>query len=106
MAVNTVLAIVKIAADIVGNSYPLIGAGIESPTDIVSSLMVWTGLKISSLPADDDHPLGSRRVGVHPRRDRRAGPARGHPPGFSPNRSIWHPSDITHGGGDFRGIRQ
>lgn len=27
-------------------------------TDIVSSLVVRTGLKISSLPADDDHPYG------------------------------------------------
>jgi len=58
MAVNIVLAIVKIAAGIVGNSYALIADGIESTTDIVSSLVVWTGLKISSLPADDDHPYG------------------------------------------------
>lgn len=58
MAVNIVLAIVKIAAGIVGNSYALIADGIESTTDIVSSLVVWTGLKISSLPADDDHPNG------------------------------------------------
>jgi divalent metal cation (Fe/Co/Zn/Cd) transporter len=56
MAVNIVLAIFKIAADIVGNSYALTAAGIESTTDIVRSLVVWTGLKISSLPADDDHP--------------------------------------------------
>lgn len=26
--------------------------------DVVSSLVVWTGLKISSQPADDDHPYG------------------------------------------------
>ena len=51
MAVNIVLAIVKIAAGIVGNSYALIADGIESTADIVSSLVVWTGLKISSLPA-------------------------------------------------------
>ncbi len=44
-------AIVKIAAGIVGNSYALIAAGIESTTDIVSSLVVWTGSKISSLLA-------------------------------------------------------
>ena len=56
MAVNIVLAIFKIAAGIVGNSYALIADGSESTTDIVSSLVVWTGLKISSLPADDDHP--------------------------------------------------
>src|SRR5512146_2380290 len=58
MAVNVVLAIVKIVAGIVGNSYALIADGIESTTDIISSLVVWTGLKISSLPADEDHPYG------------------------------------------------
>ena len=58
MAVNVVLAIVKIVTGIVGNSYALIADGIESTTDIVSSLVVWTGLKISSLPADEDHPYG------------------------------------------------
>ncbi len=58
MAVNIVLAIVKIVTGIVGNSYALIADGIESTADIVSSLVVWTGLKISSLPADQDHPYG------------------------------------------------
>ena len=58
MAVNILLAILKIVTGIVGNSYALIADGIESTTDIVSSLVVWTGLRISSLPADDDHPYG------------------------------------------------
>lgn len=58
MAVNVVLAITKIVTGIAGNSYALIADGMESTTDIVSSLVVWTGLKISSLPADDDHPYG------------------------------------------------
>src|ERR1035437_2614477 len=35
-----------------------IADGIESTTDIISSLVVWTGLKISTLPPDDDHPYG------------------------------------------------
>src|SRR5512147_2205472 len=58
IAVNIVLAIVKIVTGIVGNSYALIADGIESTTDLISSLVVWTGLKISSLPADEDHPYG------------------------------------------------
>jgi cation diffusion facilitator family transporter len=58
MAANLVLAIIKIATGILGNSYALIADGIESTADIVSSLVVWTGLKISSLPADEDHPYG------------------------------------------------
>ncbi len=58
MAVNIVLAIVKIVTGVVGNSYALIADGIESTSDIVSSLVVWTGLKISSQPVDEDHPYG------------------------------------------------
>ncbi len=58
MAVNVVLAIVKIVTGIVGNSYALIADGIESTADIISSLVVWTGLRISSLPPDADHPYG------------------------------------------------
>jgi len=58
MAINVVLAIIKIVTGILGNSYALIADGIESTTDVVSSLIVWTGLKVSALPADDDHPYG------------------------------------------------
>ncbi|HWH71862.1 MAG TPA: cation diffusion facilitator family transporter [Candidatus Sulfotelmatobacter sp.] len=58
MAVNIVLAIVKIVAGVLGNSYALIADGIESTTDIVSSLVVWTGLKISARPPDENHPYG------------------------------------------------
>lgn len=58
MAVNIVLAIVKIVIGVAGNSYVLVADGIESTTDVVSSLVVWTGLKISSLPPDEDHAYG------------------------------------------------
>jgi len=58
MAVNVLLAIVKIVTGILGNSYALIADGIESTSDVVSSLIVWTGLKVSALPADQDHPYG------------------------------------------------
>lgn len=58
MAVNVVLAIIKIVTGIIGNCYALIADGIESATDIVSSMVVWTGLKVSSRPPDEDHPYG------------------------------------------------
>lgn len=58
IAVNVLLAIGKIAAGILGNSYALIADGIESTADIVSSLVVWGGLRISAIPPDDDHPFG------------------------------------------------
>ena len=58
IAINIVLALVKIATGIIGNSYALIADGIESTTDIVSSLVVWGGLRISLKPPDKDHPYG------------------------------------------------
>lgn len=56
--INTLLAVTKIVSGILGNSYALIADGIESSTDIFSSLIVWGGLKISSRPADENHPYG------------------------------------------------
>ena len=58
IAINVVLALIKITAGILGNSYALIADGIESTTDIVSSLVVWGGLRISLKPPDKDHPYG------------------------------------------------
>lgn len=58
IAVNVILASVKIITGIVGNSYALIADGIESTMDIFSSLIVWGSLRISIKPPDKDHPYG------------------------------------------------
>jgi len=50
IAVNIILALIKITKRIIDNSYALIAAGIESTMDIVSSLIVWGGLRISKKP--------------------------------------------------------
>jgi cation diffusion facilitator family transporter len=55
---NILLAATKAIAGIVGNSYALIADAIESTSDVASSLIVLGGIKIASLPADDDHPYG------------------------------------------------
>jgi cation diffusion facilitator family transporter len=55
---NVLLAVVKGVAGILGNSYALIADAIESTTDIISSLIVWSGLKISISPPDKNHPYG------------------------------------------------
>lgn len=56
--VNLLLAVVKIAGGIVGHSNALIADGIESGADVVSSLVVWGGLRIAVRPADENHPYG------------------------------------------------
>ena len=58
IAINLTLALVKVSTGVLGNSYALIADGIESTTDIFSSLIVMGGLHISSRPPDDDHPYG------------------------------------------------
>jgi cation diffusion facilitator family transporter len=58
IAINLVLALVKISTGVLGNSYALIADGIESTTYIFSSLIVFGGLKLSSKPPDEDHPYG------------------------------------------------
>jgi len=55
---NTVLALVKGIAGVLGNSYALIADAIESTTDIFSSILVLFGLKYSTKPADENHPYG------------------------------------------------
>ncbi|MDQ8154636.1 MAG: cation diffusion facilitator family transporter [Gemmatimonadota bacterium] len=58
MISNAVLALVKLLAGVIGNSYALIADAVESSADIFSSLIVWGGLRIASRDPDDDYPFG------------------------------------------------
>jgi divalent metal cation (Fe/Co/Zn/Cd) transporter len=58
VAANAMLAITKIFAGVVGNTYALVADGVESLADIASSLIVWGGLVLAAQPPDEDHPLG------------------------------------------------
>lgn len=58
VAVNAALAMLKIVAGFFGNSYALIADGLESTSDIVTSLIVWGGLRVAATPADERHPYG------------------------------------------------
>jgi cation diffusion facilitator family transporter len=53
-----VLAIIKLIAGIVGNSYVLIADAVESTADIFSSLVVWSGLRVASRDPDEAYPFG------------------------------------------------
>lgn len=55
---NVFLAIGKITAGYFGNSYALIADGIESTTDVLTSLIVWGALRVAARPPDPDHPYG------------------------------------------------
>ncbi len=58
IAINLVLALIKISTGVIGNSYALIADGIESTTDIFASLIVFGGLRLSTRPPDENHPYG------------------------------------------------
>lgn len=58
MGLNAGLCAAKIAAGLIGHSYALIADGFESLLDIVSSLLIWGGLKLAARPPDPSHPYG------------------------------------------------
>ena len=56
--VNAILAVVKLAAGIVGNSYALVADAVESTSDIFASLVVWGGVRVAIRDPDEDYPFG------------------------------------------------
>lgn len=62
MAANALLAAVKLIAGVLGNAYALIADAVESMGDIISSLIVLAGLRISRREPDDVYPYGYGRA--------------------------------------------
>jgi cation diffusion facilitator family transporter len=58
MGLNALLCAVKIGVGLFGHSYALIADGFESLLDILSSLLIWAGLKYAAKPPDASHPYG------------------------------------------------
>jgi len=58
LVANAILVAVKIGAGLLGNSYALVADGVESATDVFSSLIVWRGLEIAGRSADEDFHFG------------------------------------------------
>jgi cation diffusion facilitator family transporter len=55
---NAVLAMTKLMAGVVGNTYALIADAVESTADVFGSLVVWRGLHVSGREADEEYPFG------------------------------------------------
>src|SRR6266566_3034534 len=58
LAINIILASVKILSGFFGNAYVLIADGIESAMDVGGSIVIWGGLKVAARPPDRTHPYG------------------------------------------------
>ncbi len=55
---NGALAVLKCATGLIGHSFALVADGIESLSDVVSSSIVYWGLRVAIKPPDEDHPFG------------------------------------------------
>jgi len=61
VAVNLVLAVIKIVGGVVGQSQALLADGIHSLSDLASDAMVLIAVKHAGEDADEDHPYGHAR---------------------------------------------
>lgn len=62
IATYLILSTIKLIIGILFNSTALIADGINNSTDVISSICVLIGLKISRKPADEDHKYGHLRA--------------------------------------------
>jgi cation diffusion facilitator family transporter len=58
LLINAALAVIKVITGVLGNSYALIADGVESTTDIFSSLIVWRGLHVAARSPDKEYHFG------------------------------------------------
>lgn len=62
LLVNAGLALTKLVAGLVGNSYALVADAVESTADVFSSFIVWTGLRVAARQPDELYPFGYGRA--------------------------------------------
>ena len=62
VAVNCLLALLKLGAGWMGNSSALVADGLESTLDVLSSAMIWGALKYAERPPDSEHPYGHGKM--------------------------------------------
>lgn len=60
--INTLLALSKVAIGLFAKSISITADGINNLSDAGSSVITLIGFKLSSKPADDDHPFGHARI--------------------------------------------
>ena len=61
VVMNIFLSLIKLLAGFIGHSTSMISEGVHSLSDVISSIGVFIGLRISQKPADIDHPYGHEK---------------------------------------------
>ncbi len=59
---NIILSVIKVLAGLLGNSTAIIADGLHSASDIITSIGILIGNKISKKPSDDKHPYGHEKA--------------------------------------------
>lgn len=59
---NLILAAIKVALGLLMNSISLLADAAHTAADVLTSIVVLLGFKLSSTPADDKHPFGHGRI--------------------------------------------
>ncbi|GAA0740538.1 cation diffusion facilitator family transporter [Clostridium oceanicum] len=59
---NIFLCLSKITAGLIGKSTAIIADGIHSMSDVFSTIIVIIGIKLSTKPADKEHPYGHEKL--------------------------------------------
>jgi cation diffusion facilitator family transporter len=62
LIINLLLAAVKMAAGIVGNSQAVVADAVHSLSDLVTDAALIIGVRYWTAPADEQHPHGHRRI--------------------------------------------
>lgn len=62
IGINLVLASVKGVAGFLGGSYALIADAVESGLDVITSSLIYLGLRVASAPPNAQHPYGKGRA--------------------------------------------
>jgi cation diffusion facilitator family transporter len=64
IAASALLAIAKITVGLAADSVATVSDGIESAGDVLSSGLVYLGLRVAAKPADQEHPYGHGRFEI------------------------------------------
>ena len=59
---NAILVVFKLFAGLVGHSAAMVSDAIHSASDVLSSIIVIVGVRLSGREADSDHPYGHERM--------------------------------------------
>lgn len=61
IVINIILTVVKLVAGLVGRSSAMLADGVHTLSDVLSTVVVMVGLKVSSREPDETHPYGHER---------------------------------------------